>query len=127
MTQGQRVRDLRKSLDLTLDRFGKKLGVGKTAISKIEHQERNLTEQMLLSICREFNVNEEWLRDGTGEMFRAEEENSIIAKATVLLGENDPLFEAFIDTYSKLTPRNRELLYQFMTDFSQSLTCKKKE
>ena len=59
MTQGQRVRELRKSLDLTLEKFGKKLGVGKTAISKIEHQERNLTEQMLLSICREFNVNEE--------------------------------------------------------------------
>lgn len=127
MTQGHRVRELRKSLDFTLEKFGKKLGVGKTAISNIENETRNLTEQMLLSICREFNVNEEWLRDGTGEMFRAEEENSIIAKATMLLGEKDPLFEAFIDTYSKLTPKNRELLYQFMTDFSQALTDKKKE
>lgn len=129
MAQGQRVRELRKSLDLTLDKFGKKLGVGKTAISKIEHQERNLTEQMLLSICREFNVNEDWLRNGTGEMFRTEEENSIIAKATMLLGEKDPLFESFIDIYSKLTPKNRELIYQFMTDLSQSFVDndKKKE
>lgn len=125
MTQGNRVRELRKSLDLTLEKFGKKLGVGKTAISNIENETRNLTEQMLLAICREFNVNEEWLRDGSGEMFRTEEENSIVARATMLLGEKDPLFEAFIDTYSKLTPRNRELLQQFMSDFSQA--CNKKK
>ena len=125
MTQGNRVRELRKSLDLTLEKFGKKLGVGKTAISNIENETRNLTEQMLLAICREFNVNEEWLRDGSGEMFRAEEENSIVARATMLLGEKDPLFEAFIDTYSKLTPRNRELLQQFMSDFSQAYDKKK--
>lgn len=125
MTQGNRVRELRKSLDLTLEKFGKKLGVGKTAISNIENETRNLTEQMLLAICREFNVNEEWLRDGSGDMFRAEEENSIVARATMLLGEKDPLFEAFIDTYSKLTPRNRELLQQFMSDFSQAYDKKK--
>lgn len=127
MTQGHRVRELRKSLDLTLEKFGKKLGVGKTAISNIENETRNLTEQMLLSICREFNVNEEWLRNGTGEMFCPEKENSIVAKATMLLGEKDPLFEAFIDTYSKLSPKNRELLQQFMVDFSQALAEKKKE
>ena len=125
MTQGNRVRELRKSLDLTLEKFGKKLGVGKTAISNIENETRNLTEQMLLAICREFNVNEEWLRNGSGEMFRAEEENSIVARATMLLGEKDPLFEAFIDTYSKLTPWNRELLQQFMSDFSQAYDKKK--
>ena len=58
-------------------------------------------------------------------MFLEAEENSIIAKATALLGEKDPLFEAFIDTYSKLTPKNRELLFQFMTDFSRALDKKK--
>ena len=69
MTQGERVKELRKALNFTLDKFGGKLGVQKAAISKIEKGENNLTEQMLLSICREFNVNEEWLRNGTGEMF----------------------------------------------------------
>ena len=69
MTQGERVKELRKALNFTLDKFGGKLGVQKAAISKIEKGENNLTEQMFLSICREFNVNEEWLRNGTGEMF----------------------------------------------------------
>ena len=69
MTQGERVRELRKFLNLTLEKFGKSLGVGKTAISKIENNERKLTEQMILSICREFRVNYFWLTEGKGEMF----------------------------------------------------------
>ena len=69
MTQGERVKEARKSLNLTLEKFGERLGVRKTAISKIENGENNLTEQMLKSICREFNISEEWLRDGTGNMF----------------------------------------------------------
>lgn len=63
------MKEARKSLNLTLEKFGERLGVRKTAISKIENGENNLTEQMLKSICREFNISEEWLRDGTGDMF----------------------------------------------------------
>ena len=69
LTQGERVKEIRKSLNYTLEKFGKPLGVGKTAISKIEKGENNLTDQMVLSICREFSVDEEWLRNGTGEPF----------------------------------------------------------
>ena len=66
MTQGERVNAVRKKEEMTMEQFGKKLGVQKSAISKIEKGERNLTEQMLLSICREFGVNEVWLRTGEG-------------------------------------------------------------
>lgn len=69
MTQGERVKEVRKSLDLTLEKFGERLGVTKVAISNIENGNRSLTDQMQKSICREFNVSEEWLRDGTGDMF----------------------------------------------------------
>lgn len=69
MTRGERVKEARKSLDLTLEKFGERLGVGKTAISNIECGNRSLTDQMCKSICREFNISEEWLRDGTGDMF----------------------------------------------------------
>ena len=54
---------------MTLDAFGKRVGVTKTAISNIENGARCLTDQMLLSICREFGVNETWLRTGAGEPF----------------------------------------------------------
>jgi len=43
VAQGERVREVRKRFNLTLEKFGEKLGVGKTAISKIEKKERNLT------------------------------------------------------------------------------------
>ena len=69
MTQGDRVREIRKSFHLSLEKFGEKLGVGKTAVSNIENGNRSLTEQMLRSICRDYHVSEDWLRNGTGEMF----------------------------------------------------------
>lgn len=69
MTQGERVKEARKSLNLTLEKFGERLGVTKVAISNIENGNRSLTDQMQKSICREFNISEEWLRDGTGDMF----------------------------------------------------------
>lgn len=69
MTQGERVKEIRTVLSLTLEKFGEKLGVGKTAISKIEKNERSLTDQMAKSICREYNVNYDWLMDEDGKMF----------------------------------------------------------
>lgn len=66
VTQGERVKNIRVSLKLTMEKFGERLGVTKTAISRIENGERGLTEQMIKSICREFNVNEDWLRTESG-------------------------------------------------------------
>jgi len=69
VTQGERIREVRKALNLTLEKFGGKLGVGKTAISKLEKNENNLTEQMTKAICREFHVDYIWLTTGEGDMF----------------------------------------------------------
>lgn len=66
MTQGERVKAVRDKKQMTMEQFGEKLGVTKTAISRIEKGDRSLTEQMLKSICREFSVNEDWLRTGAG-------------------------------------------------------------
>ena len=68
MTENERVKQLRKARGLTLEKFGERLGVGKSAISDIERGRNSVTDQMRRSICREFGVREEWLRDGTGEM-----------------------------------------------------------
>ena len=59
MTQGERVRMIRKhpNVNLTLEKFGEKLGIKKSALSLIENGKNNLTEQMAKSICREFRVN----------------------------------------------------------------------
>lgn len=69
MTQGERVREIRKALGLTLDKFGDKIGLKKSGLSLIENGRNDLTEVNMKSICREFNVSKSWLRDGSGEMF----------------------------------------------------------
>ena len=98
----ERIKELRKALNLTQQEFADRLNIKRGAIANYEVGRNEPIDAVISLICREFNVNEEWLRDGSGEMFRAEEENSIVARATMLLGEKDPLFEAFIDTYSNL-------------------------
>ena len=71
MTQGERVRMIRKhpNVNLTLEKFGEKLGIKKSALSLIENGKNNLTEQMAKSICREFRVNYFWLTGEKGEPF----------------------------------------------------------
>ena len=66
MTQGERVKAVRKKKNLTLDAFGSKIGLKKNTMSAIETGRNSLTEANLLSICREFHVNEVWLRTGEG-------------------------------------------------------------
>ena len=66
MTPGERVNAVRRSKEMTMEQFGEQIGVQKSAISKIEKDKVNLSEQTIKSICREFNVNEDWLRTGAG-------------------------------------------------------------
>jgi transcriptional regulator with XRE-family HTH domain len=61
---------LRRQLNLSQAAFGKRLGITGAGISKIESGQRSLTEQMIILICKEFNINEPWLRYGKGEIFK---------------------------------------------------------
>lgn len=89
MTQGERIKDVRNSLGLTLEKFGEKLGVTKTAISRIEKGERSLTEQMTKSICREFSVDYMWLTTGEGEMFVESDADFFERIDRIMAGENE--------------------------------------
>lgn len=88
-TQGERVKAVRKTLGLTLDKFGEKLGVQKSAISKIEKGENNLTDANIRAICREFNVDYIWLTTGAGEMFIESDEDAMAAIDRIMTGENE--------------------------------------
>ena len=89
MTQGEHIKDVRNSLGLTLEKFGEKLGVTKTAISRIEKGERSLTEQMTKSICREFSVDYMWLTTGEGEMFVESDDDFFERIDRIMAGENE--------------------------------------
>ena len=68
-TIGTRIKEIRKGAGLTLEKFGAKIGITAASLSTIENGKSNPSGQTVLMICREFNVNEDWLRDGTGEPF----------------------------------------------------------
>lgn len=108
----ERIRQLRKTLGLTLEDFGAKVGVGKTAISNIENGKRNLTDQMFLSICREWNVNEEWLRTGEGDMFVEMTRDEQIASfiGSIQANVDDSFKKRFISMLSTLDEPEWELL-----------------
>lgn len=68
-----RIKELRKTLGLTLKEFGTKIGLKPSTISDIEHFRCNVNERLIIVICSKFNVNEEWLKEGIGEMFIIED------------------------------------------------------
>lgn len=89
MTQGERIREARNALGLTLEKFGDRLGVTKVAISNLEKGNRNLTEQMTKAICREFNVDYMWLTTGDGEMFIDTDDDFIERIDRIMAGEDE--------------------------------------
>lgn len=99
-----------------MEEFGKRLGVTRTAISNIESGNRNVTEQMFKSVCREFKVTEDWLRTGEGEMFVSlPDEDEFAAYVEDLLaddGENElyNIIKAVMKTYQELSPKSQETL-----------------
>ena len=108
----ERVRILRKSLKMTLESFGARIGIKKSSLSQIENGVNNLTEQNILLICKEFNVNEEWLRNGEGEMFLQMDRQEQIAKLTTDLfkGEKNSFKERLILALAGLNESEWELL-----------------
>lgn len=89
MTQNERVKEIRKTLGLTLEKFGERIGVTRGSMSNIENGNRNLTEQMTKSICREFSVDYMWLITGEGEMFIDTDDDFIERIDRIMAGEDE--------------------------------------
>lgn len=118
MTQGERVREVRKSLGLTLEKFGEKIGMKKNSVSQIENGKNNVTDANIKSICREFGINEEWLRTGSGEM-RIPVEDEAAAAVSDLVEKSNPLYDiikGIMIAYQKLDGPSREVIDQFILD-----------
>ena len=98
-TQGERIRFLRKSLGLTQTQFGGKVALKQAVIGQIENNQSAATPRFIRDVCREYNVSEEWLTTGSGEMFREETDvDAIAAIDRIMYGENEfakSVFRAF--------------------------------
>lgn len=79
-----RIKEIRISSKMNQTDFAKAISVSRSAICKIESGENSPSEQTIKLICKEFSVNEEWLRTGKGEMFIPNTRDDMIAE---LLGD----------------------------------------
>lgn len=109
-----RIKLLRKTIGYSQRDFGKKLGVGDTAISKLEKGERNLTDQMAKAICREFNVNYAWLLEGKGDMFSALPETLLDELAEEY--ELDELDLLLVKKYLQLPAQKRATIKDYLVE-----------
>lgn len=85
----ERIRELRKHLNLTMEAFGSRIGVSKSTISNIENGNREATEHMIKSICREFGVDYMWLTSGEGEMFVESDDEFFERIDRIMTGEDE--------------------------------------
>lgn len=108
----ERIKELRKVLNLSQDSFGKRLGVTGTSISRIEKGERSLTEQMALAICREFRVDYYWLTTGSGNMFTGTPE-TVIDEIAEDYGLDD-IDKKILEKYLNLSVEQRKILKDYL-------------
>lgn len=129
MTQGERVKEIRKELGLTLDKFGEKVGVTKQTISRIENGVNKLTVQMQKAICREYNVNVNYLVDGTGEMF-IEPKDDVADLVSNLVDEENPFYDLILDimrTYDQLDDKGKEIFNDAADKLAKRISEKNKK
>lgn len=111
----ERVKELRNYLGLSGEKFGERIGVQRNAISRIETGKNGLTEANIKSICREFNVSEDWLRYGTGEMFNE------LSKISLddLMADADPIDLDIMKAYFSL---DKEIRKKAIAHFQKCLS-----
>ena len=108
---GERIKELRKALSLTQTAFGERIGLKQNSVALIEAG-RATSDQTIFAICREFRVNEEWLRNGAGEMFIPSPASIVdeLAEEYHLCPEAQAMVEKFIT----LDPAAQLAVFEYM-------------
>lgn len=115
----ERILILRKKLKLTQKQLGDSLGITNTAVSKIENGENNVTDQIVISICKIYSVNEHWLRTGEGEMFtEIDADDEYFAAATEISNDNDEFAMAAVIEYWKLDKESKKAIRNYITSLA---------
>lgn len=113
----ERIKELRKALGLNQTDFGEKIGIKQGSVAGYESGVRTPLDSVILSMCREFNVSEKWLRTGEGEMFLpVPEEDEVASYVAELLEPDNPFADLIVEimrTYSQLDSKSQEVLLEF--------------
>lgn len=115
----ERIRKLRRILDLTQEKFAERIGIKRNTVATYESGRNEPVDSVVALICREFHVNEEWLRNGTGEMFAqdSEDEMQALTEKYSLSAADRILIEKFVS----LKADTRNAILEFMTDVVASI------
>lgn len=108
----ERIKELRSALGLNQTDFGERIGIKQTTVAGYENGIRAPSDAVVLSICREFGVREEWLRTGEGPMMQeVPQSKKIAAFLGDLMREEDGSFKKqLIELLSEMTPEEWELM-----------------
>ena len=124
-----RIKFLRKSLNLTQQEFADKLNIKRGAVSNYEIGRNQPIDAVISLICREFNVNENWLRSGEGEMFLPVEDEvgEVVSK---LVDKSNPFYDMIIDimhTFNNLDDKGQEIICNFTSDLVDRMAKRNKQ
>lgn len=121
-----RIKSLRKSLDITQQEFADRIGLKRNSVASYEIGKNYPMDTVIKSICREFNVNEEWLRTGEGDMFEELTEHQKVLKYTgLLLKDKDSniatAIQTLIVTYEQLDDTSKAALEKIALQYINNL------
>ena len=110
----ERIKEVRKSNGLTQAEFGEKIGVKGNTVTGYETGIRSPSDAIIVSICREFGVNEEWLRTGKGEMFLPKSRGQEIGEIVKAAAQHDPETAAkfFSSLFEEMSDAEIVLMYE---------------
>lgn len=94
---------------MTQQKFADKLGLKRQTIATYETGRNEPMDNIIKSICREFNVNEEWLRYGTGEMYKLVEDE-VSAAASEITDSDNSIMKDLMVVYNSLSPASQAAL-----------------
>jgi len=116
-----RIKTIRANANKNQTEFAESINVGQATISAIEKGTRELTDRVISDVCRVYNVNEEWLRYGTGEMYRemTKEEETLQHLEKFLKNEQNQLRKDIIYAIAKLPPEAWDSIENFIYDLTK--------
>lgn len=120
-----RVAELRKVLNLSMEKFGNKIGITRNSINAIEKGRNNPSEQTIMLICKAYNVSPLWLKEGIGDMFLDFPKTELDRIAQdYALDETDKLL---IETFLESSESDRKAIKNFLQTFAKKIEQKKDE
>lgn len=104
-----RLKKIRKSLGLSQEKFGEKIGLKKNSLSQLENGINTITDRIINDVCREFYINPEWLRYGTGDM-TIKPNDKLSMYVSEITDSDDDFIKDLIEVYMELDQTSKDAL-----------------